>query len=315
MALGFERLSSHGRATKGGLWRTIQSGVVIGAITTLVLLLGLTASGWSGTCLWSGSCAPALAPLPKDSHHVHRFIVPNAQQPAMDYIRSLGISQAVMLDCSPTAAALAKRQLFDDRGISLICLQDEDMTRPLAGSNPTAVVTTSQEGSGIGLSQTLALANLMHGSSRGGSGVRSGLCAVVEFHADNSGAPVRASVLDLQRRDRRVWFASTRVYLDVFNKIYEERTWTDAGGGSGLGSTLEYTGGVGASVVQLRAWVPGGVLDVHGCMCIFVWFSGAWHEPSVCQKQTCYVDICLASLILNPVSSFSTQTPTGMPSP
>jgi hypothetical protein len=69
--------------------------------------------------------------------------------------------------------------------------------------------------------------------------------ALGELHANATGAVMRAAYYDRGSGERHVWFRSTRVFLDTFNRIYAQKIWGTAGGGSGDGSTLPYTGWCG----------------------------------------------------------------------
>ena len=116
---------------------------------------------------------------------------------------------------------------------------------PRRPRRPSAAVVLvhSADNAGLATASALLAAPLVAAASGAAGGAVP--LATVAVNVTRAQAPVRAAVAwppGWPNAGRRlVFFQQTSVYLDAFNKIYKERIWSNAGGGSGTGSTLEYT--------------------------------------------------------------------------
>jgi hypothetical protein len=194
------------------------------------------------------------AARPATPGRVQRAIVPDALASLAAELKARGIMAVTAVDCSGNLLKPLKKA-----GVALTCLPPateggafaRSLTTAAAasGRGGTAIVRVTRDGAPPGLAERMQAAQLLH------AGDGPAVYAEVAVNV-TSGQPMRAAMLDMRSGERRLWVTHSREYLDRFNRIYATQEWGSWGGGSGLGSTLNYTGAA-------RARAAGGCVGLH----------------------------------------------------
>jgi hypothetical protein len=165
---------------------------------------------------------------------VERFIVPDVVAALAADLRAAGVSAAVVPSpsCSEAMALLAPLR---DAGVATTCVA-RPADDPGAVAPVSAVVRLTRSDAPPDLARRLLTAQLVRTGAAGGPAVY----AEVTFTANNTAE--HAGALHFGSGVRRLWVLNSRVHLATFNNIYAAKLWGSWGGGSGEGSTLEYTG-------------------------------------------------------------------------
>jgi hypothetical protein len=215
---------------------------------------GAPAAPGAGAPAAGAPAAGVLAAPPPGG--VARAIVPDVLAALAGDLKARRVPAATAIDCDERLLAPLKAS------VKLTCLPPaleggafERARRAAAaggGAAPgAAVLRTTRPGAAPALAARMQAAQLLAGAG-GGPGV------YAEVALNASGVPVRAALLDVRSGERRLWVANSREHLDTFNAIYANKVWGEDGGGSGLGSTLDYTG-------EGRLWgVAGGEVGAAG---------------------------------------------------
>ncbi|GBF88666.1 hypothetical protein Rsub_01565 [Raphidocelis subcapitata] len=235
MKAAFERTAA--KAGQRPLAYTL-AGVAVG----LVLLLALSSSSGSGA---SDRARITLSPHGSGSGKgVERFIVKDIIAALAADLRAAGVAAAVVP--SPSCYdAMALVEPLRDAGIATTCVaRPADDPGPVAAAG-AAVVRLTRTTSPPDLARRLLTVQLVRAGAAGGPAV------YAEVAVNESSTAVRAGALHFGSGVRRVWVLNSRAHLDTFNKIYEAKSWGAWGGGSGEGSTLEYTANIRAALLDV----------------------------------------------------------------
>lgn len=192
------------------------------------------------------------AALPSDhiSASVQRSIVPDVWAALAQELKARGALTAAVTGCG---AAPSAATTLEKTGIAVECISSHLVRRrssdhpnfsssssspfPSPGGAPVALLRLqSAEKEQSGLLNRLDTVLLLRS---GVGGARAYAEVVVN---GTSGMAKRAVLMDLRSGQRVLWSKEERIHADTFSKIYDDKIWTEAGGGSGQGSSLDHTG-------------------------------------------------------------------------
>jgi hypothetical protein len=197
----------------------------------------MAAATWDRTV---AALPKAVTAAENSSKYVRRHIAPDVISPLAATLKANGVTAVAIVGCKASAPVAAK---FKEARVAHQCVDTLDSAQSFVhahGTAPAAVVRVKVKARPEGAAPELLFGHLLGGLS-------APVTAEVLVASDEGRLPVRAALAHppswtRSAGMRELWFVQTSVFLDTFNKIYRERIWSNAGGGSGEGSSLEYTG-------------------------------------------------------------------------